>query len=277
MKLGIYTQEIMRPTIFEVFEAIKEYGLNEVQFNMISACGIEMPADISENLINEINEAKRKTGLSFIAINGTYNMINPDLKKREEGLKAFNSIASICTNIDCNSITLCTGTRNIRSMWLPHPQNETKEAWNDLCNSMEKVLTIAEEKNLKLGIEIENSNIINTPEKALKIINEMQTDKLFVIMDCANLFKPNKARVENVQEVMKHAFDVVGDYVELAHGKDIAENADISFVAPGKGIIDFCFFKKLLDTIGYKGSMILHGFHSESEIKDSISYLKNLE
>ena len=71
-------------------------------------------------------------------------------------------------------------------MWMGHPDNQSTEAWRDLLYTTEQLLEIAERYDVNLGIETEYSNVINTPERAVEYIKEMQSDRMKIVMDCAN-------------------------------------------------------------------------------------------
>lgn len=276
MKIGFSTQEISRPDVMESLKALKNYGFDSLQFNMLTVLSKELPDEIPDSIVDDIVAAKEVTNQEIVAINGTFNMINVNLKERHRGIENFSKIASICGRLNCNLITLCTGTRNQDSMWMGHPDNQSTEAWRDLLYTTEQLLEIAERYDVNLGIETEYSNVINTPERAVEYIKEMQSDRMKIVMDCANLFHPGMAKPEKVRDVIQHGFDLLGEYVQVAHGKDICAGEGICFTAAGLGIIDFPFFKEKLEEIKYTGPMILHGFKAENQFAPSVAYLKKI-
>jgi len=274
MKLGIFSPEISAKTIPELFEKIKKYGFSEVQFDFLSVCEEEMPDEIPEALIETIYGLAQKNNIDIVAVNGTFNMAHPDVDIRKEGIKRLETIAAASNKLSCKLITLCTGTRNRTSMWVPHKDNGTKEAWQDMTAVMEQALKIAEKYDVILGLETEASNIVNSPEKARRLIDEMKSSRLKVIMDCANLFREGMAKKELVRPVIKEAFDLLGNEVVLAHGKDILETPGIEFTGAGKGIVDFEYFFSELAKVGYRGGIILHGIKKESDLPSCVEYIK---
>lgn len=276
MELGICSFEVTRPTVGEVFAAMSELGFTETQFSFVSVCGEEMPEEVPDWAVEETIRAKEKSGVAVVCVNGTYNMISPDPTERARGRRAFEQVAAAGERLGCRLISLCTGTRSDISMWTAHPDNNRPEAWRDLLLEMEWVLQLAEEHDLRLGVETEASNVVNNPAKALQLIQELQSDRVRVIMDCANLFQPGTARPELVQPTMRHAFELLGDHVDLAHGKDIKGGEGLQFAAPGTGLVDFGYFRELLSSVGYTRTMMLHGFAAESEIQQSVARLRPL-
>jgi sugar phosphate isomerase/epimerase len=141
---------------------------------------------------------------------------------------------------------------------------------------MAQLLPVAEQYALYLGIETEAANVISSPERARRIIDEMQSPRLKIIMDCANLFPRHTARRDNVAPMIRKAFDYLGSDIILAHGKDISESDEIVFASPGKGIIDYGLFLELLRQYGYQGGMLLHGIRSESEIRGCMAFIQSV-
>ena len=200
-------------------------------------------------------------------------MAHPDIDIRINGLKRLETIIAASSRLSCELITLCTGSRNRTNMWAPHQDNETIEAWRDMVLIMEQALEIAERYDVTLGLETEASNIVNTPAKARRLIEEMGSSRLKVILDCANLFRAGMAKKELVRPVIKEAFDLLGDDVVLAHGKDLLETPGIEFTGAGKGIIDFDYFFSELENIGYNNGFILHGIKQEKDIPFCVDYI----
>ena len=73
-------------------------------------------------------------------------------------------------------------------MWRAHPDNNTPEAWRDLVESMKQALAVAEEYDVVLALEPEVANVIDSAQKARRLLDEMQSPYLKVCMDGANIF-----------------------------------------------------------------------------------------
>jgi len=268
--------EINRGTIEETFYVAGEYGLEQVQFNLKSLFGEEMPPRILENILKKAAEAARENNIEIVGIHGTFNMITSDPAEMSESIRRFELVAQAAGIIGTRLITLCTGTKSDVSMWSWHPETVSQRSWDEFIGTMTKVLTIAERYDMLLGIETEYTNVINTAARARTLIDLMQSDRIKIIMDCANLFHPGDAKKENVRKVIGGAFDLLGEHIVIAHGKDIRESDRIEFTYAGQGIIDFEYFIQRLEACGYKGGMILHGTHSEAEMAAAISFLKKI-
>jgi sugar phosphate isomerase/epimerase len=126
-----------------------------------------------------------------------------------------------------------------------------------------------------LAVETEAANIIDTPEKARKLMDDIDSPNLKMIMDCANLFHEGEAHPSNVRRPMHHAFELFGKDVVIAHGKDIKESDGIEFCGTGEGIVDFEYFAELLVEFGYQGDMFLHGVYDEAMLPAAIQHFKD--
>lgn len=276
MQTGAFSPEISAGSAAELFTKAKNYGFNLMQFDYASVCEEEMPSSIPDSLNREIMNEAVRNGIKIAAVNGTFNMSHPESSVRQDGVARFEQIAASCATLGCSLISLCTGTRTRESMWVPHPDNNTSGAWKDMTAVLEQLIAIADKYNVYLGIETEASNVINTPEKAKKLIEDMKSPRLKIILDAANLFREGMAKREKVQQVISEALGLLSPWIALAHGKDIKEGDGIDFTGAGGGIIDFDFFLRELEKFGYRGGMILHGIKREKDIPGCVEYFKHI-
>jgi sugar phosphate isomerase/epimerase len=274
MKIGICTTDFPVQTIEMLFERIQSLGISPVQFSFATIGEDDIPVRIPAEMIRQIRSAISERQVEITAINGTFNMIAPDIIERKQGIGRFEALADACRKLDCSVLSLCTGTRSRASMWQWHPDNATDEAWNDLLESIRPIIAIAEQYQIDLGVETEASNVVSSPGLARRFLDEINSPRLKIIMDCANLFHENEAWPENVRPVIKNAFDLLGRDIIIAHGKDIQASPEIVFASPGKGIVDYDYFLDLLKLYGYRGNMFLHGIKDEAEIPSCIGFMR---
>ena len=138
-------------------------------------------------------------------------------------------------------------------------------------------VAIAEKYDLILGLETEPNNAMNTPERCRALMDAFDnTPRLQVIMDIANLFRPGMAHPQNVRPVMRHAFDLLGKDVGLAHGKDVLESDGVACTYAGNGLVDFAYFKELLSEVSYPGCLVLHGLHDEEEFPKAVGFIRGI-
>ncbi len=268
MRLGIFARTFSRPTVEGVFDAVREHQLDCVQFNMACAGLPTLPDDIAPSLAIRIHEASMSRGTEIAAVSGTYNMAHPDPEARQAGLRRLRTLASACHGMGTPVITLCTGTRDPENMWRWHPENVSSQAWSDLLSSMEAVLRIAEEEQVTLAFEPERANVVNTAAKGHALLAAMQSSRLKVVIDPANLIVPGDEH--QMSQVLDEAFDLLGEYIVIAHAKD--RGADDTFQTAGGGILDYDQYVRLLRAAAFDGPFILHGL-TEEEIDAALQFL----
>jgi len=94
--------------------------------------------------------------------------------------------------VDCDLLTLCTGTRHPADMWAYHPENQSPEAWNDMVDALRQVCRIASGYGLRTAIEPETANVVCDARAAERVFEELGPDagSLSIILDAANLYRP---------------------------------------------------------------------------------------
>ncbi len=274
MKLGAFSPEIQLDGVNAVFAEAQRLGFTQMQYDFVTSHGEEMPEAFSPNELESVATAARTHGIDIVAVNGTFNMADPDPAKRGKYTRRFERIAEACTFLRCRIITICTGSRHPSSMWAWHEETASEEAWADLIATTRAILPYAERHGLFLGVETEASNVCNTIERTRRYLDEIGSPWLKVIMDCANLFPAGTARQENVRPTIQKAFDLLGEDLVLAHAKDIMESEKVLFAAPGAGIVDYEFYFRMLKEYRYSGGLILHGIHGVDEFPASIERMK---
>jgi sugar phosphate isomerase/epimerase len=255
MQLGIFARTFHGTQAASVLDSVRAAGYQTAQFNMACANLPSMPDEISSDVVSEITEASKATNISIAAVSGTYNMAHPDPAIRADGLRRLGVIISNAIAIGTNLVTLCTGTRDPDDQWRLHRDNRTPEAWNDMRTEMAKALQLAETHSVNLGIEPELANIVSSAAHAKKLIDELRSPLLKIVLDPANLFEIETRR--NCREIIASAVDLLGGHIAMAHAKD--RNPMGAFVAAGTGVVDFEHFVGCLKKAGFNGPLVTHG------------------
>lgn len=274
MKIGICSTDFAPTGIDELFRKISGHGFDAVQFSYVSIGMDEIPETIPGEVICAINDAAQKYGVEIVAVNATFNLIDSDHQRLARNLRAMDGMCRANRKLHCPLLTLCTGSRNSDSMWGWHPDNGTRQAWDELVQNLRPVVETAARYDMYLGVETEANNVVMTPQLARKLMDQMGYDRLKVILDCANLFWKGKAHRENVEPTIRDAFGQVGGDIVLAHGKDLADSDDLVFVPAGKGIVDFDLFLELLKQHGYTGAMVMHAIYDEAQMSGCVEFMR---
>src|SRR5262249_3509018 len=267
--IGIFAKTFPRPTFEENLDAVREYGLGVVQYNLACAGLPSLPDRIDPRLAQHIAAAAAARQIRIAAVSGTFNMIDPVRERRDAGMRRLGQLAGACALLGTKIITLCTGTRDPDDMWRGHPANGRPDAWADLHRAMEQALVIAEEHDLWLAVEPETANVVDSPAKARRLLDELRSPRLKIIIDPANLFPVED--LPHQRAVLDAAFVLLGPDVVLAHAKDVrvVEGA-VHHVPAGTGVLDSPHYLRLLRQLPVP--LIVHGL-AEAEVKRSLGFL----
>ncbi|MCL4543548.1 MAG: sugar phosphate isomerase/epimerase [Chloroflexi bacterium] len=275
MRLGIMTKHLHRANIESVAEAVAGYGLAAVQLNLDSAGLEEIPETFDAATCRRIRAVFDCRGITIAAVSGTFNMIDPNQGRLREHIIRFPTLLDWCTGLGCDVVTACTGTRHPSNMWRHHPDNANPDAWKDLRNALSQLLPIAESRGVTIAFEPEVVNVIDTAEKAQRLIEEIGSSRLRVVLDPANYFHPNM--LPRMEEVLEDIFQRVGSYIVLAHAKDVRgpDRGDGECVRPaaGTGVLNYALYVKLLRQSGYDGALVMHSL-TEEEVPASAAYVR---
>lgn len=255
MELGIFAKTFPGSEPGPVLAAAHGAGYRTVQYNMACSGLDSMPEAIPEPVADAVRAAAGQQGLGIAAVSATYNMIHPDPAVRQRGHNSLAVIAASAPLMSTRLLTLCTGTRDPDDQWRAHPGNDTPDAWRDLTASLETALAIAEKHDVDLGIEPELANVINSAAKARRIIDEMGSPRLKIVLDPANLFE--LADIARQRQLVAEAIDLLADRIVMVHAKD--RDAAGGFATAGKGVIDYDHYLGCLAGVGFRGPLVTHG------------------
>jgi sugar phosphate isomerase/epimerase len=263
MRPGIFARTFARPSLEAALDAVVAAGLRDVQFNLALLGGESLPATIGAAPARSAIAAR---GLTMAAVSGTYNMAHPAPAARERGRARLAGLIAAARDLGTTTVTVCTGTRDASDMWRAHPDNTTPAAWADMLASMAAAAEAAERHGVTLGVEPEHGNVVRDAPAARRLLDELRTPHVRIVVDAANLIVPGEPQAP----VLEEAFALLGDDLVLAHAKDI--RADGTVVAAGAGTLDYERYIELLETAGYRGPLILHGL-AEDEVPAAVAFL----
>ena len=271
MQLGIFAKTFAAQGAAASLNAVRDAGYAVAQFNLAVLGGPTMPEKIAPAVCAEIAAASAQSGIAIAAVSGTYNMIHPDKTAREAGFAGLATLIRAAPLMGTRLVTLCTGTRHPTDQWAHHPDNAGAEAWRDLLVEMARAVAVAETCDVDLGIEPELANVVSSAALGRRLIDEMQSPRLKIVLDPANLFET--APAAETRAIIAEAVDLLADRIVMAHAKD--RRADGGFAAAGAGVINFPHFIRRLRAAGFEGPLVTHGL-SEAEAPGVATFLQRV-
>lgn len=271
MYVGIFAKTFARPSLEATLDAVLSLGVSCVQFNMSCAGLPSLPEQIPAALAEQIRGAFAARKINAAAVSGTFNMSHPDQEHRRDGLRRLAVLIAACPAMGIPVVTLCTGTRDRDDMWRKHPDSQLPDAYRDCLETTRRAVEIAERHGVTLAFEPEVSSVIDTPQKARQLLDDVGSPRLKVVMDGANVF--HAGTLSRMRQVLDEAFEYLGNDIAIAHAKDLAKDGEAGDLAAGTGLLDYDHYLDCLDRVHYAGPLILHGL-SESQAPASVAFLK---
>jgi sugar phosphate isomerase/epimerase len=254
VRLGIFARTFPRDSLGETLDAVAATGLRLMQFNLALAPHASHA---------DIRSAVAERGLEMAAVSGTRNLAHPDPVVRAEGVRWLLGVIEAAPALGTSVVTLSTGTRDRDDLWREHPDNATPEAWDDMLASLAAALAAAEARGVTLAFEPEHGNVVRDAAAGRRLLDELRSPRLRVVIDPANLVTD----LDRQGDVLREAFDLLGDEIVLAHAKDVRRDGAI--VAAGRGGLDYGLYLELL---GDDVPLILHGL-AEDEVAEAQRFL----
>ena len=271
MQIGILLGTFSRPTLEARLDAVKACGLGCAQVSLDCAGLSAMPDEIPSELASRIRREAAARGITIAAVQGTFNMSHPDAEQRRAGLRRLRVLAGACPQLGTSVIHLCTGTRDPGNMWRRHPDNDTPAAWRDMAACVREATDIARQTGVVLAFEPEVNNVVDSAQKARRLLDEIGSPNLKVTLDPANIF--HAGELPRMQEILETAFALLGKDIVLAHAKDLDRDGDAGHQAAGQGKLDYDRYLSLLHAHAFKGPLLLHGL-SEAQVPGCVAFLR---
>jgi sugar phosphate isomerase/epimerase len=271
MQIGILLGTFARPTLEARLDAVNSSELDCVQVSLDCVGLPAMPDEISPELAGRIRREAAARAITIASVQGTFNMSHPDAEQRRRGLRQLRVLAEACPQLGTSRIHLCTGTRDRENMWRRHPDNDLPAAWRDMAACVGEAANIARQAGVVMAFEPEVNNVVDSAQKARRLLDEIGSPHLKVTIDPANIF--HAGELPRMRDMLDEAFALVGQDIVLAHAKDLDHDGDAGHLAAGQGKLDYDRYLSLLRTYGFKGPLLLHGL-SEAQVPGCVAFLR---
>jgi len=194
---------------------------------------------------DKIRACFERHGVRVAAIFGYYNVVDPDVERRRRGETRMEFLIANWKRLGCAVISTETGTLNRTSEWLDAPENATEESYLQCRAVFERLARAAEKTGAVISIEAYWRNIISSIERAERLLREVPSPALQLVMDPCNYFR--KEDLPHMRPMLEGMFRRLGERIAVAHAKDVkaaAEGTDLP--AAGLGVLDYPLYLRLL-------------------------------
>ena len=188
----------------------------------------EAPKKLTGDYALRVRQDFDESGLECAVLGCYLNLADPDPERRAKTQEIYKAHLRFAAAIGARVVGTETYANPEARFAEPAPQSE--EAFRLLTDSLVPVVRCAEETGAVLAVEPVWYHIISTPERAARMLEELPSDNLQIILDAVNLISPEEAG--QAEETIRRTISLLGDRVRILHMKD--------FILTPEGEMDAC-------------------------------------
>jgi len=201
-------------------------------------------------------------GIAVAALAGYTNLVDPDPRRRERGLRALEALIAVCRDFGTPYVATETGSLHPQSPWEDFPANHAPQARAELLGVLRRLLLRARACGVTILIEGYVHNVIATTAEAAALVAELGPEGLGFVLDPFNYFLP--ADLEHPVQGLERVFAALGPRAPLAHAKDVVYGpGGIDTPRAGAGRMDWTAYARLLRQHRPEAPLILEHLRPE--------------
>ncbi|MDQ1909047.1 sugar phosphate isomerase/epimerase [Paenibacillus sp. GD4] len=246
LKLGIRAHDFGKLPLEQMAAKVGSFGFRSIQLALAKAIA-DMDSGLgklSPGYANHVAETFGKHGVR-VAVLGCYiNPINPDKAERRYEIDRFKEHLRYAR--DFGTSLVATETGRLDTYLKDYPNDYKEKAWTILRETVEELAEQAEKYGVIAAIEPATSLVIHSTEGMLRMLEEVPSPNLGVLIDPCNLMDTDN--IVRQDEVMKEAFEALAARTVLIHAKDIKENEKgrFEYTGLGTGLLNYPLFLQLV-------------------------------
>lgn len=181
-----------------------------------------------------------------IAVLGCYlNLANPNEESLRKITHRYMAHIRFASLLGVGVVGTETGAPNEEYKY--EEKNHSEEALETFIQNLRPVVEYAEKMGVIMAIEPVYKHIVCNPQRARRVLDEIDSPNLQIIFDPVNLL--DISNYQNRDAIIAEAIHVLGDDIAMVHIKDfVVEDGKLKSVAAGTGEMDYtqivCFIKE---------------------------------
>lgn len=237
MNIGIRMHDAAPGTLSERAGFIREQGFRCVHLALSKTIDPKLmePAAATPGLAAQV---RHDLGDIDLAVLGCYlNLTHPDEAAYRDILKRYRAHIQLARWMNAGCVGTETGNPNAGYTYDP-ARSHTPEALEMFIRRAAPVVECAEHFGVTLAIEPVYTHIVHDGKAARKVLDDISSDNLKIILDPVNLL--HNDNVDRRDDVIREAIDLLGDDVVIIHMKDYQRTENgLQSMACGLGEMDY--------------------------------------
>lgn len=152
-----------------------------------------------------------------IAVLGCYlNLANPNQEQLKKAMNRYMAHVRFASWLGCGVVGTETGAPNETYSYVPECHGE--EALRTFIGNLRPIVKYAEQMGVVMAIEPVWRHIVSNPGRARRVLDEIASPNLQIILDPVNLL--DISNYQDQEAIVEEAIDVLGPDVAMVHLKD---------------------------------------------------------
>ena len=240
MNIGIRLHDTVPGTLKERLSYVRGQGFTCAHIALgMTLPGFSMqdsPQQLTPELAARVRQDLADTGMECAVLGCYLNLADPNPERRAHTQEIYKAHLRAAPLIGARVVGTETYANPESHFSEPAPQSEA--AFRLFMDSLRPVVRYAEEVDAILAVEMVYHHIISTPERAQRMLEELPSDHLQIILDAVNLIGPGHDG--EAEALAEDAIRRLGDRVRILHMKDFTVRpGEIHSQACGTGRMRF--------------------------------------
>lgn len=245
MKLGIRLHDTKKLPLGERLDEVNRQGFSCVHLALSKVIteNSVAPEALTPGYAMELKRLFFEKKLD-IAVLGCYlNLANPDPAQLAKTVETYMANIRFAAFLGCGVVGTETGAPNVEYRYEPACHSE--EALALFIKNVRPVVEYAEKMGVILAIEPVWKHIVCDPGRARRVLDEINSPNLQIILDPVNLL--DISNYERQTEIVEEAIELLGKDVAVVHIKDYqVDGGTFKSVAAGTGKMDYTALMKFI-------------------------------
>ncbi|WP_334077389.1 sugar phosphate isomerase/epimerase [Paenibacillus sanfengchensis] len=272
LNLGVRAHDFGQVPLDTLISKIRHHSFTCIQFAVKKSFPDSVPSfsALSPGTAAFYGGAFRRAGIHLAVLGCYVNIVASDPAERNRALSDFATHLRLARDFGASLVGTETGS--VGNGYTP--ENFTEEAFQRVVESVRWMVAEAERFGVTIGIEAGLHHPLYTARLTRRLLEEVPSRNLQVILDCANLISPDNYLQQ--EDIIAEALDLLGDRIAVLHLKDFkVEQGRLEIVPVGQGQMQF---RPLLHYMKYKRPHIQGLLEStpEEDMEASAAYLRQL-
>lgn len=238
MRIGIRAHDVAYAPLNELIPNIHNQGFHCMHIALSKSIKEFKPGveTMTPGLAMYIKELCAENKVD-IAVLGCYlNLCNPNEEKHKEIVEKYKAHIRFASILGCGVVGTETGAVNEEYKY--EPANHSEKALQCFIDNLRPIVKYAEQFGVIVAIEPVWKHIVNTVERARKVLDAIDSPNLQIIFDPVNLLYVGN--IDKQDEIINQAFDLLLKDIAVVHCKDyVVEGDELKSIAAGTGGLNY--------------------------------------